>query len=86
LRTTEDGGRELVFRLAEEEAPDFMDLTIERSGDLGIWQEIAKRSAGGIWSDPAVSEIPDGGFREVTLPVAVTGDPAFWRLKLTVEP
>jgi hypothetical protein len=86
LRTREDGGRELIFRLAEEEAPDFMDLAIERSGDLGSWQEVAKRAPGGIWSNPEVSETITGGFREVTLPVTVTEDPAFWRLKPTVRP
>lgn len=85
LRKTEGGGSELVFRLSAEEAPYFLDLAIERSGDLGNWQEMAIRSAGGIWSDPAVGEITDGGFREVTLPVEVTEDPGFWRVKVGVR-
>jgi hypothetical protein len=86
LRATAGGGNELVFRLSENEAPYFMDLAIERSGDLGAWLEVAKRGSGGDWNSPEVSEQSVGGYREVTLPVAVTEDSGFWRLRLAVRP
>ena len=86
LRAAAVGGSELVFRLSDEEAPLFLNLAIERSGDLGIWQEVAKRNSTGVWSSPQVSERSTGGYREVTLPVAVTENPGFWRLRLATRP
>jgi hypothetical protein len=85
LRSAPGGGQELVFRLSAEEAPYFLDLVIERSGDLGSWLEVARRTPGGTWSDPLVSEVMDGDLREVRLPVAVTEDPGFWRVRVGVR-
>jgi hypothetical protein len=86
LRAAELGGSELVFRLSDEDVPFFLDLAIERSGDLGIWQEVAKRNSNGVWSSPQVSERSTGSYREVTLPTAVTENSGFWRLRVATRP
>lgn len=85
MRPVASGGFELVFSLADTDAVSFLNLAIERSGDLGSWQPVAIRGTDGIWNSPQVRETIAGGFREVTLPVAAGEETAFWRLKVTVR-
>lgn len=76
LQASPGGGLELVFQLPPGTAPDFLELRIEHSGDLGDWLTLARRAANGSWSDPSVEE--ENG--RVKVPVAPGEDPGFWRL------
>lgn len=82
-------GTRLKFSLPPN-VPSYLELRIERSGDLSHWNEIARRPVSGIWTGTqAASEIRGATGREVEItldPPAAGAPPRFFRARVVDAP